>query len=158
MTACVAIVVACLVGCGRSQQETAATSKSLNEKIPQLEQGASVDVVKEQLGEPEADAIDGVREALSYGVWQLSFVNDRLEMRSKVVVPRKRPSRAGDHDVNMKIVRLPLGTTRGKAEARLGAPEVVYVIYEGESEPIRILRYGQWELTFTHGALSFRSH
>lgn len=94
---------------------------------------------------------------MSYGVWQLSFVNDHLKMRSKVVVPAGS-SPAHDRDISRRIDHLSLGTRQAKTEATLGAPEVVYVIYEGAAEPIRILRYGKWELTFVHGALSFRAH
>jgi len=147
----------CLAGCGVSQQETAATGKSLIRQIIELEQGASVDSVKEQLGEPEADTSSGATEALSYGLWQLAFAHGHLKERSKVIVPRHGSAITESGNMTKKILRLPLGTKRAVAEATLGTPEVVYVIYEKQARPTKVLRYGSWELTFVRDALTQRA-
>jgi len=151
------MVIVCLAGCGTSQHETAATGKSLIRQIIQLEQGASVDSVKEQLGEPEADRSSGASEALSYGIWQLTFAHSHLIERSKVIVPRHGNSLTADGNMTKKILRLPLGTKRAVAESMLGTPEVVYVDYEKQARPTKILRYGSWELTFVRGVLTQRA-
>jgi hypothetical protein len=157
MLACLTMMVVCLAGCGGSQKQTAATPKYVNDHVLQLKQGVSVEFVKEQLGEPEAEWNDGNNEGLSYGIWQLAFVNGRLRTRSKVVVPKNGHVAAESQNATKKILRLQLGTKLGKVEALLGTPEVVSVIYERQSQPIRILRYGSWGLTFVHGALSLRA-
>ena len=149
------MLIICLAGCGASQQKTAATGESLSRQIIQLEQGASVDSVKEQLGEPEADRASGPTEALTYGIWQLTFVRQRLKIRSKVIVPKNGHSAA--RNLTKKILLLPIGTKIPAAEATLGAPEVVYIIYESQTRPTKILRYGSWELTFVHEALTQRA-
>jgi hypothetical protein len=53
-----------------------------------------------------------------------------------------------------EILGLSLGISIDQAEAVLGVPEV---IYEDSPEPIKVLRYGSWELTFSGGKLSQRS-
>jgi hypothetical protein len=153
----VLLLIVCLAGCGASQQETSPTGKFLGRQIIQLEQGASVDSVREQLGEPEADTRSGASEALSYGIWQLTFEHGRLLERSKVIVPRHGSSVTEGGNITKKILMLPLGTKRAVAEATLGTPEVVYVIYEQQARPTKILRYGPWELTFVQGALTQRA-
>jgi hypothetical protein len=155
--ACLLILIVCLAGCGSSRQETAATGASLSRQIIKLEQGASVDSVKEQLGAPEADTTSGPTEALSYGPWQLTFARHRLKLRSKVIVPTKGHSVTGARKLTKTILRLPIGTRIAAAEATLGVPEVVYEIYEGQAGPTKILRYASWELTFVHGALTQRA-
>jgi len=129
----------------------------LDRQVIQLEQGASVDSVKEQLGEPKASTSSGATEALSYGNWQLTFEDGHLIERSKVVVPRHGSSVPQGGNMTKKILKLPLGTKRALAEATLGTPEVVYVIYEKQARPTKILRYGSWELTFVQGALTQRA-
>jgi hypothetical protein len=134
-----------------------ATSRDLGRQILQLEQGASSDSVKVQLGEPEAETSEGDTDGLSYGLWQLTFVDDRLTTRSKVIVPQGGHQVGGGPALSKKILGLQLGTKLGAVQATLGTPEMVYVIYEGEPQPVKILRYGAWELTFIDGRLSQRS-
>jgi hypothetical protein len=151
------MLIFCLPGCGSSQPEVAAKGTSLNRQILQLEQGASVDLVKEKLGEPDMESGDGVSEGLGYGIWQLTFVHEHLTMRSKVLVPSNGPPSAGGRSLSKKILQLSLGTKIGVAEENLGTPETVYLIYENEPQPTKVLRYGPWELTFVHGELSQRA-
>ena len=113
--------------------------------------------MEERLGEPEEDTSSSASEALSYGIWQLTFENGHLIKRSKVIVPRHGRSVTEGGNMTKKILRLALGTKRAIAEATLGTPEVVYVIYEKQARPTKILRYGSWELTFVRGALTQRS-
>ncbi len=157
MLACVVMLGAFLTGCGDSHQETEATSSALTRQIISLRQGVSVDFVKQRLGEPDAERSDGDSESLSYGIWQLSFVENRLETRSKVIAPKNGQLVLQSPKVTKKVLQLKIGTKLKDVEAKLGAPETVSVIYEGQSRPIRILSYASWELTFVHGALSQRA-
>jgi len=150
-------LIACLSGCDQVEQETVVSDKSVSGKILRLEDGASIDVVRNQLGEPVAQTSQGAIDALSYGIWQLTFTNGRLTMRSKVILPRDGLPSKRSGGLNREIRRLRLGTSLGMAEARLGTPEVVYVIYEDGPQPVKILRYAPWELTFVNGKLSQRS-
>jgi hypothetical protein len=146
-----------LAGCGQQEQETVTRGADLNRQIIELEQGALVDDVKSQLGEPRAETNKGSVDGLSYGIWQLAFVDGRLTTRSKVINLGGGSSAEGGRALDKMILRLQLGTKLKVAETRLGTPEVMYVIYEGESQPIKILRYGPWELTFVKGQLSQRA-
>jgi len=117
----------------------------------------SAEDVKGRLGEPKREEGEGNTNALSYGIWQLTFVRDHLTTRSKVIVrPNGRPI-VSDRNLNKAVRHLELGSRIGAVEAKLGTPEAVYVIYEAEPQPVRILRYGSWELTFVHRMLSQRA-
>lgn len=156
--ACLVSVALCLAGCGSSQEEEAALSpEALSRQILHLEQGASVESVRDLLGEPDLERSEGSSEGLSYGVWELAFVDGRLSTRSKVIVRKDGPSVTEDREISRAIRRLQRGTRLRKIEAILGSPEVVYVIYEGQTQPVRVLRYGSWELTFVRGVLTLRA-
>lgn len=157
MLGCGVTLGAFLVGCGDSQHQTEATPRILTRQIINLRQGASVDLVKQRLGEPDAERSEGNSESLSYGIWQLSFVDNRLETRSKVIAPKNGHLALQSPKITKKVLHLKLGTKLNEVEAKLGAPETVSVIYEGQSRPIRILSYASWQLTFVHGALSQRA-
>ena len=157
MLACVVMLGAFLVGCGDSHQETEATPRALARQIVNFKQGVSVDLVKQRLGEPDAERSGGNSESLSYGIWQLSFVNNRLETRSKLIGPKNGHLVLQSPKVTKKVLQLEIGTKLKEVETKLGAPETVAVIYEGQSRPIRILSYASWELTFVDGALSQRA-
>lgn len=155
--ACVVMLGTFLVGCGDSQEQTEATPKAMTRQIIGLRQGVSVEFVKQRLGEPDAERSDGNSESLSYGIWQLSFVGDHLETRSKFIAPKNGHLVLQSPRVTKKVLQLDVGTKLKDVEARLGAPEAVSVIYEGQSRPIRILTYASWQLTFVHGVLSQRA-
>jgi hypothetical protein len=155
--AVVVALITSLSGCGQSEQQTVARGAVLSRQILQLEQGASVDAVKNQLGEPKSETNKSVHAGLNYGIWQLTFVHDGLTTRSKVIVPQNGRPIEGNRALGRKILRLRLGTRLEAAEEKLGTPEVVYVVYEGAPQPIKILGYFPWELTFINGKLSQRS-
>lgn len=157
MLACGMILGAVLIGCGDSHQQTETTPRVQARQIISLGQGAPVDLVKQRLGEPDAESSDGDSESLSYGIWQLSFENGRLKTRSKVIAPKNGHLVLQSPKITKKVLRLKLGTKLNEVEAKLGAPETVSVIYEGQSRPIRILSYASWQLTFVHGLLSQRA-
>lgn len=157
MLGCGVMLGAFLVGCGDSQHHTEATPEVLTRQIINLRQGASVDLVKQRLGEPDAERSEGNSESLSYGIWQLSFVDNRLKTRSKVIAPKNGHLVLQSPRITKKVLQLKLGTKLNEVEAKLGAPEAVSVIYEGQSRPIRILSYASWQLTFVHGTLSQRA-
>jgi hypothetical protein len=144
-------------GCGDSGGKAVKSPEAVNREVLGLEQGASVDEVKDQLGEPGVESSVGSNDELSYGIWQLAFVDGGLKSRSKVIVPKQSPSASEPGALSKTVRGIHLGTKRGNVEAILGIPEVVYVIYEGGAEPVRVLRYGSWELTFVHGALTLRA-
>lgn len=154
---CIIFGTALLVGCGDPKQEAAESPTTLSRHVLQLEQGAPVESVKEQLGEPEAESTNGANGSLSYGIWQLAFVNGHLKTRSKVVVPKRSKSDVDTHIRSSVILGLHLGTKLGEVEVILGTPDVVYEIYEGQPRPVRVLRYGSWELTFENDVLTLRS-
>jgi hypothetical protein len=157
MVACGVMLGAFLVGCGDSHHQTEATPGVLTRQIINLRQGVSVDFVKQRLGEPDAERSDGNSESLSYGIWQLSFEKNRLKTSSKLIAPKNGHLVLQSPKVTKKVLQLEIGTKLKEVEAKLGAPEAVSVIYEGQPRPIRILSYASWELTFVHGALSQRA-
>jgi hypothetical protein len=148
--------VSCVVGCGQVEKETK-SGASLSREIRHLTQGMSVEMVESRLGEPKAEQSTGNADALSYGIWQLTFVRNHLATRSKVIVPSKSRRAMRGHEVNKVVRQLKLGAKIGVVEAKLGDPEVVYVIYEGDPQPVKVLRYGSWQLTFVHRKLSQRA-
>jgi len=78
-------------GCGGSGGEDGKSPEALNGQILHLELGVSVDEVKDQLGEPDVESSVGSNDELSYGIWQLAFVDGGLKTRSKVIVPKGAP-------------------------------------------------------------------
>jgi hypothetical protein len=157
MMASLGVLAVSSIGCNSSRQETEAKDQVSTREILELEQGASVDSVKERLGDPLEDTSTSTSEALSYGIWQLTFVNGHLTTRSKVIVQKDGRSNIVGRNLTKTILGLPLGTDIATAKAKLGTPEVVYVIYEDRSSPTKVLRYGSWELTFIDDALTQRA-
>lgn len=153
----VALFALAASGCGGSGEEPAKAPEAVNRQILQLEQGVSVDEVKDQLGEPNVEGSAGSNDELSYGIWQLAFVDDGLITRSKVIVPKQNQPAREPGSLSRTVRGLHLGTKLRNVEAILGVPESVYVIYEGRVRPVRVLRYGSWELTFVDGTLANRA-
>lgn len=146
-----------LGGCGESENGESPHGQSLTRRVLDLEPGASLEVARSRLGKPISEVNEGREDGLNYGRWQLTFVDGRLTRRSKVIVPRHAHSIRGSGNLERKILGLSLGMSIGEIEAVLGVPEVVYVTYERSSEPVKILRYGPWELSFSKGKLRQRS-
>jgi hypothetical protein len=143
-------------GCGGSQNGVS-HEHGLTRRVLSLEPGASIESARSQLGEPISDVTDGREDELNYGSWQLTFVDGRMTRRSKVIVPKHAHHIRESGSLERKILGLSLGTSIGEAKAVLGVPEVIYIIYERTPRPIRVLRYGLWELTFSNGKLRQRS-
>lgn len=144
-------------GCGQAQPEEALEGRSLNHAVLQLDQGASIESVENQLGQPRRVDAEGDRTSLSYGIWQLSFVDEHLTMRSKVVNPKGSRPIKGSRDLNQLVRRLRLGMNVGVVMKHLGIPETLYIIYGVEPAPVEVLRYGTWELTFVDRKLTQRA-
>src|SRR4051794_32882761 len=104
----------------------------------------SVETVESRLGEPKAvdNSAEGVTTGLSYGLWQLTFSQGHLTTRSMVIVPPNGRSRGGVRDLDSAVRKLTLGTRLSVIRKKFGTPNSVYIIYEGDPEPVRILRYG----------------
>jgi hypothetical protein len=152
-----ALLALTVSGCGGSGGEAVKSPEAVNRQILHLEQGVSVDEVKAQIGEPDVESTVGSNDELRYGIWQLAFTDGRLNTRSKVIAPKQSPSVSEPGALSKTVRGLHLGAKLGNVEAILGIPEVVYVVYEGRAEPVRVLRYGSWELTFVDGALTLRA-
>jgi hypothetical protein len=151
-----ALFVLALSGCG-GPEDTAVPPDTLNRRVLHLQQGESVDQVKSQIGEPDVESSAGSNEYLSYGIWQLAFIEGRLEARSRVIIPSGDPSVMKPRELSRLVRALHLGTGVREVQALLGAPEAVYLTYEGDAQPVRVLRYAPWELTFVGGALTLRA-
>lgn len=99
----------------------------------------------------------GSETVLNYGAWQLSFINDRLERRYRVLVTGHVFTRDERRRLEKEIPDLSRGMSISKVRALFGKPETIYEIYEGKIKATRVLRYGPWELSFVGGKLSQRS-
>jgi hypothetical protein len=131
--------------------------EALTQAVRELEQGASIEAVKSQLGDAVSEAKHDSETVLNYGTWQLSFVNDHLITRSRVAIPEQAQSIHGGRRLERKVLSLAHGISIDRARSVLGVPEEIYEIYEDSSHPTEILRYGSWELSFVNGKLSQRS-
>lgn len=155
------IVIGCLMapvlaGCGGSNGSTP-QGASLTRRVLALKPTSSIEDVRSRIGAPLSEASKGEEVTLNYGTWQLIFVEGRLTKRARVVVPRGAHRTANSSALNRKIMALSLGESVNQIEVMLGTPEVIYVIYEGTSAPIRVLRYSSWELTVVNGKLEQRA-
>lgn len=151
------VIAIAMGGCGESSESDPLTGRVLSEEIAQLSQGLSEQTVIDRLGEPLAEFHHGSDTELSYGAWQLSFVNDELQRRSLVFAPQHGQRLKQTPKLERTILRLRLGSSIADVEAWLGIPQVVYVIYEDDPSPIKVLRYGPWQLTFVDGRLEQRA-
>lgn len=143
-------------GCGESQSGVS-LGQSLNRRVLALKPGTSIESARSQLGEPISDVTEGREDGLNYGSWQLTFVDGRLTRRSKMLVPGHAHPARESGSLEHKILDLSLGMSTGETKAVLGVPEVIYVIYERSPEPVKVWRYGLWELSFSKGKLQQRS-
>jgi hypothetical protein len=112
-----------------------------------LTQGASLEDVKDNLGEPVSEATFGSEATLNYHSWQLHFQEGGLRQRVRET-RSGRTSLSGpilDHKV---IFRLTPGMTVRAVRKTLGSPEVYYQIYESAEKPALVLHYAYWELYF----------
>lgn len=144
-------------GCGATQQQLTVSSSTLTREILGLHQGMHVEEVKKRIGQPISESSDGSNVELSYGLWQLSFVDGRLASRSMVFIPKQKRTSIVGGERREAIERLHLGMVSGRVKAILGPPEVVYVIYEEDGPPVKVFRYEPWELTFVDGILTQRA-
>lgn len=145
-----------LQGCSSGGKPTYTQPAQIGKQILALENGASIDEVKAEIGRPESEFSEGDRRTtLNYAGWQLVFEHDQLVVRIHEVqriagVPRGGPSGG-------KLLKLRLGMSLPEVVHRLGKPDVVEVEYRSREQPERILRYGPWEFRFRGGVLRFRA-
>jgi hypothetical protein len=145
-----------VIGCGDSQDDSIFGGE-LTRRVLALDPGVSIESARAKLGEPINEISEGHEDVLNYGSWQLTFVGSHLTRRSRVFVPRHaRPIRE-TQSLRRKILDLSLGMSIAETKAVLGVPESIYVVYDRSSKPLRVLRYGLWELSFTNGSLRQRS-
>jgi hypothetical protein len=109
------------------------------------------------LGPPISEAGAEARKELNYGIWQLSFANERLVRRSRVLVPSGAKAIPESTDLTRRVLDLHLGIAVEMVEKQLGIPEIIYEVFERSPIPIRTLRYGSWELTFRNDRLYERA-
>jgi hypothetical protein len=146
----------CLIGCGGHGRQAPPSSSGIDELVIGLEQGASIDEVTTTLGPPVSETESQARTELNYGRWQLTFAEGRLDMRVRVRSP-KGASRSENTPAESAVLGMWLGTPLREVRARFGVPSSIYEEYEVGPEPVVVLRYGSWQLTFEHGKLSQRA-
>lgn len=146
-----------LVGCS-SQDVGSSTGnpRRFDQKVLNLSQGASLGVVKANLGEPVSEANVGNEATLNYRSWQLHFQEG--ELRQRVRETRSgRTSLSGPILDRKVIFRLMPGMTVQAVKETLGTPEVYEQIYESARRPAVVLRYAYWELYFRKNRLVRRT-
>jgi hypothetical protein len=153
----IAISAWILVGCS-SQDVGSPTGNPwrFNREVLSLPQGASLRVVKANLGEPLAETTVGSEATLNYRSWQLHFQEGELCQRIREIRSgRTLPSGPIlDHKV---LFRLKRGMTVQAARKTLGTPEVYEQIYEASRKPAIVVRYAYWELYFRKNRLVRRA-
>jgi outer membrane protein assembly factor BamE (lipoprotein component of BamABCDE complex) len=144
---------------GCSSQDGGSSTRSprtFDQKVLNFPQGASLEDVKANLGEPVSETTFGSEATLNYRLWQLHFQDG--ELRRRVHETRSgRTSPTGpilDHKV---IFRLVPGMTVRAVRKALGTPEVYEQIYESARKPALVLRYAYWELYFQQERLVRRT-
>lgn len=153
----IAISAWSLVGCS-SQDAGSLTSSPLrfDQKALNLSQGASLEDVKANLGEPVSEATDGSEATLNYPPWQLHFQEG--ELRQRVRETRSGRTSLSGRILDRKVLlRLMPGMTVRAVRKSLGTPEVYEQIYESARRPDVVLRYAYWELYFRKGRLVRRT-
>lgn len=130
----------------------AAGRRVLDEKVPQLPVGASVEEVEGHLGIPRNRAVleDG-ETSLYYGLWQLFFdpgLFSRVRYYSAGHWPKGRSVKQLDRDVS----ELKMKSSLAAVERHLGKPESWQIQVPGKKED---LWYGpgRWKLVFSRGKL-----
>ena len=154
----IAISAGNLVGC--SSQDTGSPTRSplrLDQKVLNLPQGASLEDVKANLGDPVSKATYSSEATLNYPPWQLHFQEGELRQRVRETRSGKRTSLSGRILDRKVLLRLMPGMTVRAVRRTLGNPEVYEQIYESSRKPAVVLRYAYWELYFRRGRLVRRT-
>lgn len=155
----IAIAISAWTLGGCSSQDVGSTIGSprrFDKRVLILPQGASLEEVKTNLGEPVSEATFGSEVTLNYRSWQLHFQKGELYQRVREVRSGKTSptGRVLDHKV---IFRLMPGMTVRAVRETLGTPEVYEQIYESARKPAVVLRYAYWELYFRNKLLVRRT-
>lgn len=152
------VIVVTITGCGSNEEpRTSFSAVELHRHVLSLDQGSSIAEVESELGVPLARSGSDDRTELNYGRWQLVFANDHLSQRSIVRAPKAtQPVRPSAHR-SATVMTLKLGASIHYVEERLGPPEAIYETLEEDPEPVKVLRYSPWQLTFIQDQLSQRS-
>jgi len=154
------LVLLCLVvgisGCSQGESQSTATGGALDRKVLSLGQGTSVDAVEATLGTPASKVVDGEATVLFYGGWRLAFVGESLERRSREHWPRTRTLPAGER-LDLEVLELRPGMSIKAVKFRLGDPRVYEEVFEASPSPEKILRYAQWEISFSDDRLVRRT-
>lgn len=144
-------------GCSEEDQERLSRGEVTAGALA-LRTGESVDEVKEKLRQPVTEFIEENGDgALNYPGWQIAFRGGELTRRIREV--GRRLSQRGDGErLRREVLGLERGMSAAQAQARLGEPDVSYLYYEEDDPPEKVFRYGPWELRFSEGGLSTRTH
>jgi len=145
-------------GCTGSYNPTPSHYVSLNRQIRELNTGASISRILDQLGHPSSEHVEtSKRTSLSYPGWQLDF-EEGLLVRRTHEIERDRPGKVqGGGPSTTQILALRRGMNLSRVKAALGRPDVSEVVYEGNREPEQVLRYGPWEFRFERRRLRMRT-
>lgn len=155
----VAILGSGIQGCSQGGSVTVAEKAVSTRQVLALRNGDSLGEVLEALGSPESKAVDGAGDgALHYGRWQLMFEDGKLKERIEELRRVEQWDSPRGRDPVQKVLSLRSGMTISAVRALLGKPEVIELVYREGPEPVRVLRYGPWELQFRKGALQARTH
>lgn len=146
-----------LVGCSEQDAGSPTGSPtSVDQKVLNLSQGASLGEVKVGLGEPASEAAYGSETTLIYPPWQLHFQEGKL--RQSVRETRSGRTSPSGRILDRKVLlRLMPGMTVRAVRKTLGTPEVYEQIYESARRSAVVLRYAYWELYFRKGRLVRRT-
>jgi hypothetical protein len=148
---CIAALFTVCLACG--QDESASGSLRLDQVVPRLPGGSSVEQVEEQLGHPRGSAeLEDGEVVVYYGLWQLAFdpgLIGRTRYYKAGYWPPGRPFGSLDHQVHA----LPLGSSRALVEHKLGRTEAWQVLKFRTRERIWYGN-GRWKLYLRSNKLS----
>lgn len=158
----VAISVVFLAGsslaCGQNSSQAAGQAaglKHLDQVVPRLPGGLSIEEVEERLGEPEARfelEAGGPETDLTYGLWDVAF-SPSLYKRTRRYLAGERLADRPVAPLGPKIRALKLGSSRGTVEQELGKTEAWQVLDFGSDERLWYGN-GRWKLHFSDRRLS----
>jgi hypothetical protein len=148
-------IVALLIptlGCGQSATQAEAAGR-LDQVVPRLPSGLSVEEVEARLGEPrDKFEAEGSEIVLTYGLWQVVF-HPSLYKRSRYYRGGYWPADRPVAPLDRKIKALKLGSSRRIVEREIGKTETWQVLAFGSNERLWYGN-GRWKLQFKDRRLS----
>ena len=148
-------LIASSLACGQNASK-AAGLKDLDQLVPRLPGGLSIEEVEERLGEPEGRfevEQGGTATVLTYQLWQVVFHPDLQEKIRRYPGGYRHADREPVASLDRKVRELTLGSSRKAVERKLGKTQTWEILTFGKNEWLWYGR-GRWKLHFADRRLA----